>query len=136
MGDTLPDNRAAVGQFHTIALEFTFDSAASAGTLGYRGADFGAAAVQLFESPFKGWVAWASVTGIGGAFADAVFLVQVAGSAVAASSFNPGANAQGYQVYDPSDVPFAASDSIAVEIDSLTTLRDCVVTLGLVLNNG
>jgi len=119
-----------------MTLEFTFNSDASAGNLGYRGSDFAAIALQTFEAPYAGWVAWISVTALGGNFDAAVFLIQIETTADADSSFAPGAAATGYQAYAPNKVTFVAGNSIAVELDSVTTMRDCVVTVGLVLNHG
>ncbi len=129
-----PTNRQAVGPYIPATLEFGFESTASAGDLGFRGADAATIAVSLFEAPFNGWVSWISLNAVGGNLATCVFLVQIEGTADADSSFSPGAVAAAYQTYAPSAVPFSAGNSIAVEIDSLGTLRDCVVTLGVVFD--
>ena len=127
----LGTNREAIGPYWTDTVEFSFDSGASAGDLGARDID-ATVIVPTYEAPFAGWVAWISVNAVGGSFSAAVFLVQVETTADADSSFNPGAAATGYTSFAPSKVPFAAGNSLAVEIDSYTTFRDCTVKLGLV----
>lgn len=123
-----------IGQWALIPLEFSFESTDSAADLARRGADAATVAVLLATIPWPGYVAAISVNAVGGNLADAVFLIQVNGSAVAASSFNPGAAAAGRQSYKNTDVPFTVGQTLAVEIDSLTTLRDCVVTLWVAVN--
>lgn len=132
---TYPNLRQAVGPYMTDSLEGAFDSAASAGDLWTRDID-ATVAIRLAEQPFAGWVSYIAVDALGGNFSAAVFLVQVEGVAVAASSFNPGSVAAGYQLYRPTAVPFAAGDSLSVEIDSYTTFRDCHVKIGVVYSVG
>jgi hypothetical protein len=124
-----------LGQWQLVTYEFCFESTDSAGDLGRRGADAATVAVLLARMPYPGYVHAIAHNSLS-ALATCVFLAQVAGSAVAASSYAAADAVTGQKVYLSTDVPFIAGDSLAVEIDSLGTFRDCVVTLLVALNIG
>lgn len=130
-----PTIHECVGPYFPATLTGSFDSAASAGDLWTRDVD-ATVAVRTFKAPFDGFVAWMSVDNVGGNFSEAVFTVQIDGVEDTDAQFNPGAVAAGAKVYKPSQVQFSAGQSIAVEIDSYTTFRDCCVTLGIIYNVG
>lgn len=125
--------RECVGTWLPITLQGSFDSAAAAGDLWTRDVD-ATVAVRTFEAPFDGYVSWMAVDTVGGSLSVAVFTIQIEGVEDTDAQFNPGEVAANAKVYKPSQVQFSAGNSIAVEIDSYTTFRDCCVTLGLVCN--
>jgi hypothetical protein len=124
-----------LGQWQLVAIEVGFESTDSAGDLGRYGADAATVAVVLKTMPYPGYVHAISHNSLS-ALATCVFLVQVAGSAVAASSYAAADAITGSKIYLSDAVPFVAGNSLAVEIDSLGTFRDCVVTLLVALNIG
>lgn len=128
-----PTQREALGPYKTATVHGSFDSAASAGDLWTRDVD-ATVAIRLFTAPYDGYVADMSIDALGGNFSAAVFTIQIAGVEDTDGQYNPGAVASAYKVYKPSQVQFAAGQTISVEIDAYTTFRDCSVALGLVYN--
>ena len=118
-----------------VAHEFGFQAADSAGAFGDRGVDATDAVITL-ETVWDGFVAGYSVDAVGGNFSGVTFLIHVAGSAVAASAIAPGAVAVATGTYGETVVEFSAGDSLKVEVDALTTFRDCVVTLYVIYDVG
>jgi len=127
--------RKYFGKYQLVPIEFAFQAGDTAAGLADRGTDH-SDVVLLATMPFDGFVVAMTADAIVGTPADVVLLVQVAGSAVAASSFTLAASLTNSKVYAPNVVPFAAGETLAVEVDSLTTMRDMVVVLWCAIELG
>lgn len=113
------------GPYWQVAVHWTEDVAAvGAGNLLPLGDQ--ASPVSTWEAPADGQVVAMIINSE--ATADVDMLVQVAGSAIAASALSA-AGVEAYKFYNDGDVPFSKDDSIAVESDAVTTAKDLHVTL-------
>ena len=128
-------NREAIGPYDSKTLVYSMESGAAAADLANMGGDNATIAVKLYECPLPGWVRAMSITGVGGNIVACTFVVQVETVAIAASALAIANSLNGYITYKPGAVPFIAGNSLAVELDVLTTtMRDCVVHLDIVEN--
>ena len=126
-GVTYPANiREALGSYIVVPYTFQFAAADDDAAMGDTGVG---STVLSYVMPFAGWVVGQSTTSVTTTLAAAVFLIHLAGSAVAALTWTVNGVQKLASTFNPTEGQFAANDLLAVEVDSVTTMDETTVVV-------